>query len=345
MSDLIERTKPTDEGLHEEWTPSLRHEVLQNVLAGRASRVRPGRRAWPVAVAASLVAALMLSSPIAFPGWFTTNAAAEELGKVATAASAQTRLEWGDHQYLRVQSIDSQDGVPEGLAPGEGPQPAPAVEVATSRRVTFDDYYTTDGWTWSDRVVNGRTERYIFPASWGWTRPDYASTMPTEPHLLDAFLRARALGSTSQDEAVFVAIGDMLRQEAAPPAVRAAAIGVLGLNPKVTVEHTTDTQTRPVLKVTFTDEAMRPGTRQYLYLAPDTGVLLGRGSNGPGWDYHSVITNRQVVDALPADLAAALGTEKVGKEVRNGNTTPIPDNAGPDPVPVPEQTYTPAPKR
>lgn len=69
------------------------------------------------------------------------------------------------------------------------------------------------------------------------------------------------------------------------------------------------------------------------------------GSNGPGWDYHSVITNRQVVDALPADLAAALGTEKVGKEVRNGNTTPIPDNAGPDPVPVPEQTYTPAPKR
>ena len=41
-------------------------------------------------------------------------------------------------------------------------------------------------------------------------RPDYAATMPTEPHLLDAFLRARTLGSTSQDEAVFVAIGDML---------------------------------------------------------------------------------------------------------------------------------------
>lgn len=345
MFDLIERTKPTDEGLHAEWTPSLRHEVLADVLAGSTRRVRPRRRAWPVAVAASVVAALMLSGPIAFPGWFTTNAAAEELGKVATAATAQTRLEWGDHQYLRVQSIDRQDGVVEGLAPGAGPQPAAAGEGSSSRKVTFDDYYTTDGWTWSDRVVNGRSERYIFPASWGWMRPDYAAGMPTEPHLLDAFLRARAHGSTSQDEAVFVAIGDMLRQEAAPPAVRAAALGVLGLNPKVTVEHTTDPQSRPALKVTFTDEAMRPGMRQYLYLAPDTGVLLGRGSNGPGWEYQSVINHREIVDALPADLAAALGTEKVGKEVRNGTTTPIPDNAGPDPVPAPEQTHTPAPKR
>lgn len=58
-----------------------------------------------------------------------------------------------------------------------------------------------------------------------------------------------------------------------------------------------------------------------------------------------MIINRQVVDALPADLAAALGTEKVGKEVSHGNTTPIPDNAGPDPVPVSGQTCTPAPKR
>ncbi len=338
MSDLIERTKPTEEGLHDAWTPSLRHEVLQDVLAGSTRRVRPGRRAWPLAVAASVVAALMLSGPIAFPGWFTTTAAAEELGKVAAAASTQTRLEWGDHQYLRVQSIDSQDGVLEGLTPSEGTQQA-------SRHVTFDDYYTTDGWTWSDRVANGHTEQYIFPPAWGWMRPDYAATMPTEPHLLDAFLRARTLGSTSQDEAVFVAIGDMLLKEAAPPAVRSAAIGVLGLNPKVTVEHATDTLSRPALKVTFTDEAMRPGVQQYLYLAPDTGVLLGHGSIGPDLDYQSVITNRQVVDALPADLAAALGTEKVGKEVRNGTTTAIPNNAGPDPVPVPAQTHTPAPKR
>jgi len=287
-----------------------------------------------------VVAALMLSGPIALPGWFTTTAAAEELGKVAAAASTQTRLEWGDHQYLRVQSIDTRTGMADGPAAGAEP---PATDVSAGTRVTFDDYYTTDGWTWSDRVANGHTEQYIFPPAWGWMRPDYASAMPTEPHLLDAFLRARALGSTSPDEAVFVAIGDMLRQEAAPPAVRAAAIGVLGLNPKVTVERTTDTQSRPALKVTFTDEAMRPGTRQYLYLAPDTGVLLGRGSNGPGWDYQSVITHREVVDALPTDLAAVLGTEKVGKEVSNGKTTPIADNAGPDPVP--EQTYTPAPKR
>ncbi|MFV0463049.1 MAG: hypothetical protein ACK5MP_07655 [Nostocoides sp.] len=169
--------------------------------------------------------------------------------------------------------------------------------------------------------------------------------MPTEPHLLDAFLRARAIGSTSADEAVFVAISDMLHAEAADPALRAAAIQVLGLNPHVTVISDIDPAGREALKVTFSDEAHRPGMTQLLFLSPSTGVLLGTATEGPGFSYSETYRGREVVGALPSDVAASLGTDRVAKKVIDGQTRLMDDDAGPDPAPVPEQSYTPAPKR
>lgn len=331
MVDLISRTRPDDEALAHEWTPAQRRQLLDAVVAGQARRVPTRRRAWPVAVAASVTAALMLVVPVAVPGWLGT-AAADDLNDLARTAAAQTALEWGEGQFLRVQSVETQTG-----APDSSEQPV------TDRRVTHDDYYATDGWHWSDRTVNGRVERYLFSPSWGWHRPDYAATMPTESHLLDAFLRLRVLGSTSQDEAVFVAIGDMLRAEAATPAVRAAAIGVLGLNPRVSVAHTDDPQGRPALKVTFVDEAARPGQEQFLYLDPSTGLLLGSGTRWDSGSYQSAILHREVVDALPESLTGTVGTDRVAKEYSGGRIRLMPDDAGPDPVVVPEQTYTPRP--
>ncbi len=352
MADLIARTRPTDEGLARTWTPEVRRRILRDVLAdtpsgahrwphrpdrpGRPRRSRRARRAWPLAAAAAVVAALLLAIPVAFPGWLGGAPAASALDNAARGAGAQPRLEWSAGQFLRVRSVATQNGMM-GLDERGRAQNG-------SLRTTYDDFYDPDGWVWSDRVVDGQVQRYIFPPSWGWARPGYAATMPTEKHALDAFLRARALGSTSQDEAVFVAIGDMLRQEAAPPQVRAAAIGVLGLNPKVTVTQTDDPRGRPALKVTFVDEATRPGMQQFLYLAPDTGVLLASGSDAPEMRYLSVISDRQVVNALPAEHLHQLGTERVGKEVTDGKTTPIDSARGADPVPVPEQSYTTPPQ-
>lgn len=339
MNDLIETTRPTDDGLAGEWTPSLRRQVLTDVQTGRRHPGLIRRRRWPVAVAASVAASLVLAVPVAFPGWFGRTAAAEELAPVAQAAAEQPRLEWTEDQFLHVRTEAVQTDA-------LGTESADDLE----RRVTFDDYRTVDGWTWSDRTIestNGQdhAERYIFSPNWGWMRPGYAATMPTEPHLLDAFLRARVAGSTSQDEAVFVAIGDMLRAEAADPQLRAAAISVLGLNPKVTVEHTTDPHGRNALMVTFVDEARRGDRRQVLYLDPDTGALLAEGDTWSQNSYETVVTERNVVDALPADLAAALGTEKVAKEVTDGQTWITPDEPIEDPKPGVEQSYTPAPKR
>ncbi|MFT3875069.1 MAG: hypothetical protein QM708_01365 [Propioniciclava sp.] len=328
MADLIERTRPADRALADEWTPAARRELVNEVIAGRARRVPLRRRAWPLAVAASAAAGAMLVVPVTFPGWFGANAAADDLGRLAQSARAQTSLGWEDGQFLRVASVDT----------------ITEASVTTWRGI-YDDYHTADGWTWSDRVINGEVERYIFPPAWGWHRPDYAAAMPAEPHLLDAFLRLRAMGSTSQDEAVFIAIGDMLRAESAPVSVRVAAIGVLGLNPKVTAEHSTDPEGRPALKVTFVDEATRPGMRQVLYLDPTSGVLLAKESTTESSRYLSVVTRREVVEALPASLTGTLGSDKVEKSFSAGKVTTSHTDRGPDPVPVPPQSYPPPPKR
>lgn len=267
--DLIERTRPNPSALTE-WTPDLQQAMLADVLGGRTRRVRSGRRAWPVAVAASTV---------------------EGTAPVQDAAGTTLRPD----------------------------------------RVTLDDYYAADGWHWSDRVVNGASERYTFGPGWGWSRPDFAAAMPGEPHLLDAFLRARVMGPTSVDEAVFSAISDMLRQEAAPPKVRAAALGVLGLNPKVTVERVPDPQGRPALKATFVDEQARPGVRQSLYIDPQTGLILVKTIDADDYSYHSVVTDREVVDALPASLVDTLGTERIAKEIVGGVVRTFEHHPGPDP--------------
>lgn len=339
MPDLIERTRPTEGNLGTEWHPTLSESVL-NSLRSQAQPSRRQARRWPVAVAASVVAAVMLAAPVALPGWFSRSAAAEELSPVAHAARQQPRQEWAEGQFLHTRMESHQVGPLDAGSDEQG-----------ERTVTYDDYRTADGWTWSDRTIvsdlspAGRIERYIFAPSWGWQRPDYANSLPTEPHLLDTFLRARAIGSTSTDEAVFVAISDMLSAEAADPDLRAAAIQVLGLNPHVSVTRSADPAGRTALKATFTDEAHRPSMSQDLYLDPESGVLLATRSEGTGFSYTETYLAREVLDDLPSDLVLTLGTDKVAKEVTDGQTRLMDDDSGSDPSPVPEQSYTPAPKR
>lgn len=318
MNDVIARTRPTDESLRAEWTPGTFVPSAKR----RVARPFPRRL---LAAAAILVAALAVGVSAILPSWSPTPAVAAPLEQLALKAAGQPAPQWADTQFLHVRTVSRQD------------DNQPVHSVATR-----DDWYAPDGWVWSHRESasgsGSHVEEFIFAPADGWMRPGFAATMPTDPHELDAFLRARVTGSTSQDEAVFVAIGDMLRQEAAPPALRAAALRTLGLNPKATVTKGQDPTGRPCLVVTFVDEGQRPGERQVLFLDEGTGDLLGDAIYGPGFVYESTVTLRVVVDALPADIAERLGTEKV---VKDGNAKPDPYTGPNDPTPVPSQTYSP----
>jgi hypothetical protein len=140
-------------------------------------------------------------------------------------------------------------------------------------------------------------------------------------------------GSSSQDEALFVAAGDMLRQAdlLAPSQLRAALVTVLSGISGMTV-HTgvTDARGRPVVRVDWVNQALRPGDLSALYFDASTYQLLeerdgasgGPSSyNGPSPAYTAhesdpaptaeqlpnpanveVVTAESVADSVPSDV-------------------------------------------
>lgn len=324
MTNLLDRTRPTRDAVAGEWTSADSARILETVKSTPTQR-RHARR-WLIGAAAAGVAGA-LTVPALVPGWFLPSASAAELEPVAAAAGARPSLTWVEGQFLHTRTTTSQHD-----------------RDVNSDRV-IDDWRTPDGWTWSRRGRAGAApnEFFIFPPAFGWMRPGYAATMPTEPHLLDAFLRARVSGSTSQDEAVFVAIGDMLREEAAPADLRAASIRVLGMNPHVKVTKVT-VAGKPAVRAAFVDEAARPGSQQSLVLDSASGHLLGEELSHPQGRYTSTVTVREVVDALPADVVKAVGERKTPRDVEDGKEFPMNvDPTMPDPSPHPSETYTPNP--
>ncbi len=323
MTDLLARTRPTRHAVTGEWTPDS--ALLLDTLRSIPTPRRHPRRALIGAAAAGVAG--VLAVPALVPGWFLPAAGAAELEPVAAAAGARPSLTWGDRQFLHTRTKTSQH------------------DRDVNSDQVIDDWRTPDGWTWSRRGKAGEppTKFYIFGPGWGWMRPGYAATMPTEPHLLDAFLRARVSGSASQDEAVFVAIGDMLRQEAAPADLRGAAIRVLGLNPHVRVARETFAN-RTAVRASFVDESVRPGVAQSLVLEAATGYLLAEESSWPEGTYRTEITRREVVDALPASVVTVLGERKTTRAIEDGKEYSTKgDLESPDPSPHPSETYTPNP--
>lgn len=115
------------------------------------------------------------------------------------------------------------------------------------------------------------------------TRPTPATIdqWPADAPALEALLRSEATGSTSEDEAVFVAIGDALALGYTPPAIRAAAIEVLGGLPQVTTATRTANGVA-LLDVSFRDEVARPGVTATLTFDSSTSELVAESFAGEG---------------------------------------------------------------
>jgi len=143
---------------------------------------------------------------------------------------------------------------------------------------------------------NGDTMRSIGDCR--WTRPEvvgfdeptaaFLAALPTDVGRLSGYLRRHVEGSSSRDEAVFVAAGDMLREAdgLASPRLRAALVAVLSRTPGVTLhERDRDALGRPALRLDFVDQRIRPNEVQSLYFDPIAFHLVEErdGSNGePG---------------------------------------------------------------
>jgi hypothetical protein len=302
--DDIAAYRPTDELLDEEW--SGRTAVLERVLcadarpaAGDVLAVRRGRRRWigaaAVASAAAVALVLGLVLPSGTPG-AAPNAAAATLEKLAVraAASPADLVRPGQFRHLRDKEVQT------------GDQPHTTV---------IEDWTSYDGTVWSKRIgfpFAGQTAYLQFLAAdrgsdFSSPSPKFLAGLPTDVGGLRDYLRSHVSGSSSRDEAVFVAVGDMLRGGMASPELRAAAIRVLERTPHITAASGADSLGRPALVITFYDRKARANETQALLFDPNTSVLLEeqqRATDGGSFGFTSTYTEASTVDAVPAAVIA-----------------------------------------
>jgi hypothetical protein len=121
-------------------------------------------------------------------------------------------------------------------------------------------------------------------------------------------------GSSSTDEAVFVALADMLAPRIADPELRAAMFRTIGLVPAVSVhENATDAQGRRGIALTWTRDSDEGTVTQTLVIDPSTSTVLEtrathsyRTPQPPatvrGLSHVLTLLENDITDRVPADV-------------------------------------------
>jgi hypothetical protein len=143
--------------------------------------------------------------------------------------------------------------------------------------------------TWGDNDTSGPSLRYL-------------DSLPTTGNGLEKYLQTHVTGSNTKDEAIFVAVGDMLRSGDVPPSLRVAAFEVLEQTPHISVTHTRDSLRRRALKVTFTDPTGLSGPDSLLF-DPKTAMLIGE-QDGPAF---TVTYTQNIVTSVPTAVRDQAG--------------------------------------
>jgi hypothetical protein len=301
--DRLEALRPTEESVDRMWSPGERRAALTRVLRPAPARPHRARRPLMLAVAAASVAvvglAVSLVLPSGAPGG-ASPAAAAELDRLAGIAAAAPFDVAGPGRFLHMVIVETQTS---SGAAAENP-------VGTSVH-SMESWSAHDGSTWRRDTLAGRTMYFRFGPDGNFATdgsadvlsPAYLASLPTDANALRTYLRSHVTGSTSTDEAVFSAVGEMLRRGFAPPALRVAAIDVLKHTAHVELgAATADQLGRPVIELDFVDQRNRPDEVQALYFSTSTAEILQETDRWPGMDFQSVVQSTGVVDAVPDEV-------------------------------------------
>jgi len=175
-----------------------------------------------------------------------------------------------------------------------------------------------DGSVWRRTTDDdGTIRREAFPAGGEprFAQPDLRllAALPREPRALLRYLSDKARGGTSTAEAVFIAIGDMLRSRLVEPELRATMIRTLALLPGLDVrEPFTDARGRTGVALVWTTNERLFEFRRLLVIDPHSARLVEertevvRVPDVPhtqySLGYRTTLVDATVVDAVPADL-------------------------------------------
>lgn len=300
--DAVISARPEADAIDQAWYIGRRQQVLQQVMAtarpvAAPTPLRPRRPRWGlIAAAVALVAAAGLFAQVLLPmGAPGSPQAAAALDRLASAVPVQEPIPDGHFELTVYQET--------GKAETENGFIAYRTERST--------WLAPDGWAWARQTGDDAAYHLFSPVPRNYD----LNLVPADPTVMEAYLRARVMGSSSVEEALFVAVVNTLSFDPTPAATRAAAIRMLAGVPGVTVtEGATDPRGRPATEVRFVDEKHRPGVANSLYLDPADAQLLAEVQTVDGKpDYTCVYIERRIVDSLPADVVERLGTERTPK--------------------------------
>ena len=304
--DELSSYRPTDATIEAEWSKLTREHVLEQIIDQPESAVpaktwRPRvQRRWVIAAvgvtaAGTLAAIGGIVLPTNSPGG-PEAAIAAPFQRLQTAALHNPQPVVGQGKFAYVASA--------------------VYSVHDSKIVKTialnKDWTAPNGNSWNSHSESGQTNcasaELRGTTTFGNADQNFFNNLPTDPDALNTYMRSHVGGSSSKDEAVFVAVEDVLRTAGglASPQLRAALIGVLAQTNHVTVrEDVRDVLNRAATRVDFKDQERRPGELNSLYFDPSTSQLVQVGasnSNGSSPSNVDVVTTQKVVDTLPASM-------------------------------------------
>lgn len=287
--------RPTAATIDAEWSPEYRAQVLASIMADQPALRSPRRivtRRWSMVAAAVSVAAAVVVGTALIPAGSAGGpdlAAAATLERLAVTAAGGPLL--GPHQFDHVLMRTMQDGS----------QPDANGRWAREQWTAGD---TGDTWyrTTDDHALQCAHYSMADPPDFASPTPAFLASLPSDPARLREYVRAHIVGSMSRDEAVFVAIGDMLGSGLPSPELRAEAFRALIGSGHIDVRaDTRDALGRPAVRVSFVDAVGRPAEVQSMYFDPSTSRVMQQTDVV---DRHTVslavITQTGIVGSVPA---------------------------------------------
>lgn len=290
--ELLARVNPVDAGALADTDKSPEaEETLARILAIPRQPGRRLRRRWVVALAAgallALVGVLIPAALLPDERLGASQAAARALVRAATVAERQrsVALVAGSYAYTRSQSFDLTTTVVGGrgfsaLIPHAREAWIGVDGSGRLRETSGEPIFLGPGdraaWqaAGSPPLLERTSDRRFGPG--GLHRPDLAS-LPTDPVELYRVVRERAEQTdVPTNVEMLVVIGDLLRETAAPPPLRAALYRVAARIEGVElIGPVSDRAGRRGLAVGITSDYSGARQRKILVFDPDTSALLG----------------------------------------------------------------------
>jgi hypothetical protein len=299
IDQVVDRLAPAVEPFDPEWSASTLTAILEHPKPARRRRRRP---TW---IAAAAVLAAVAVPTVLSSGSASARVELMHLAVVA-ASSDEPVITPGTFLHVRTESLQENSSI---LGDGH--------RLDTDR----ESWIRWDGATWAvdTRPSVGWTEHHYFAAprevSPGTPTPAFVASLPDTPRAMRDYLDRTVSGSSSHDEALFVAIGDLASSRMLDQRTFATALQVLADVDGVSTEDVV-VDGREAVEIQF-DRFLGLGfvSRSSITVDSKTAQLLRVVESSAASTYTSKTTTVDVVDEVPASVLAAYRAHGDGSRI------------------------------